>query len=222
MPGDVAAACVAMARRHPLHRPSVHYPDWYLHRWHLLPEGYLSSRSVHLYDRYIRRLYWAGGESGVTRRLVAELKNSAAGSLLELGCGPGRTLAALARGLPGWKVDGVDLSPFMVEAARRRASAAEVHHGDALALPFDNGSRDMILAAHLVFHLPAREAQVAVLHEAFRLLRPGGAVILIEHAWHAPPPGPWRETQRSTAAVGLLRVTWLERERPGSVTAPAS
>src|SRR5688572_15506886 len=55
---DVAAAARRLARA----RPEVRFPRWYLRRWHFLPEGYLSDRSVLLYERAVRAFYNAGME----------------------------------------------------------------------------------------------------------------------------------------------------------------
>ena len=64
--------------------PTERYPHWYLHRWHFLPEGYLSQRSVGIYQRLVPKLYYAGQEARVlvfvhvTRRPTEGLAEEAA------------------------------------------------------------------------------------------------------------------------------------------------
>jgi SAM-dependent methyltransferase len=96
----------------------------------------------------------------------------------------------------------------MVEAAQRRAPGVEVLHGDAAAPPIDHASCDVVFAAHLPGHLPA-EAARAVMREVASALRPGGRLVLVEHAWHRPPLDGWREERRSHRAMGVLRVFTL-------------
>jgi SAM-dependent methyltransferase len=217
MPRHAASACVAMARHHPLHRPAVHYPDWYLHRWHLLPEGYLSERSVRMYDRFVRPLYWVLAEGPVLREVVRELSANPPGDLLELGSGTGQALVAFREALPGCRVRGMDLSPYMVEVAQRRVPGVEVLHADATAPSLDPASCDVVFAAHLPGHLPAHAAE-AVMREAASTLRPGGRLVLVEHPWHRPPLDGWREEHRSTRALGLLRVFTLRPVEDGTRT----
>ena len=48
--------------------PKVSYPDWYLTRWHFLPEGYVSRRSARLYQEYIPALYNQGRDERLRRK----------------------------------------------------------------------------------------------------------------------------------------------------------
>ncbi|HEX2254615.1 MAG TPA: class I SAM-dependent methyltransferase [Thermoanaerobaculia bacterium] len=93
-----------------------------------------------------------------------------AGRVLDAGCGTGILLERLGpRGL------GVDLSLGMLLAARRRGGA--VAEGDALALPFADGSFDLVFARALLHHLPRPAAGVA---EIARVLRPGGQAVFAD------------------------------------------
>lgn len=170
----------------PLSNATVEYPGWYLQRWHLLPEGYLSRRSVQSYDALIRQLYNVCLERAVIAALVSRLRERAPASLLEVGCGPGHALAAVAEALPGAEVTGLDLSPFMLEFARKRASGrpnATLVHGDALRLPWSNARFEAVTAVHVFGHMP-REAAAAAVAEARRVLAPGGRLYVVDHVWH--------------------------------------
>jgi SAM-dependent methyltransferase len=202
-------ACLAEAAAARAADPSVAYPGWYLQRWHFLPEGYLSTRSVRLYERFISRLYHAGREGAVLARLGALLARRGAGSVLELGCGPGHALLALAEALPTARLAGADLSPFMVEAARTRlAGRAAVDHGGAAAALIA-ARVDAVVALHLLGHMPAREAG-RVLQAAREALNPGGSLVLVEHAWHRLPLRGWRAVHEERFASGVLQLRVFE------------
>jgi SAM-dependent methyltransferase/F0F1-type ATP synthase membrane subunit b/b' len=98
------------------------------------------------------------------------------GPVLDLGCGRGELLEALATA--GVEARGVDSDPAMIEACRRLGLAAS--EGEALetlraAAPASLGA---VTAIHVVEHLPPA-AWMGLVAEAARALRPGG-VLLIE------------------------------------------
>jgi ubiquinone/menaquinone biosynthesis C-methylase UbiE len=105
--------------------------------------------------------------------------------LLEIGCGPGRTLVELAaRVAPAGHVDAVDLSPEMVRLARRRlgqaglGGVARAYEGDARRLPFADGSFDGVLMSFTLELFDAVDRRV-VLAEARRVLRPAGRLVVV-------------------------------------------
>ena len=61
--------------------------------------------------------------SGLTERLLARIGGTGEGETLDIGCGAGELSLAIARGNPGVKVVGVDISPELVAAARERGEA---------------------------------------------------------------------------------------------------
>lgn len=191
--------------------PAVRYPDWYLQRWHLLPEGYLSRRSVAGYEAVIRNVYNAAAEGHVLGTLVRRLRASRPGRALDLGCGPGRCLAALRRAFPASELTGVDLSPFMLELARDRLAAgggASLVHADARETLLEEKTFDTITAIHLLGHVP-RGAALAMLAEARRLLAPGGRLFVVDHSWHPRQSAGFRSETRQWLLGGLLRLETL-------------
>jgi len=99
-------------------------------------------------------------------------------SVMEVGCGDGHVAAYLAaRGL---RVEGLDLSPEMVNVARRAHPSLTFQVGDALALPFDDASLDAILAFYSIVNLEARDCRVAF-DEFGRVSRPGALLTLAFH-----------------------------------------
>jgi ubiquinone/menaquinone biosynthesis C-methylase UbiE len=106
--------------------------------------------------------------------------------VLDLGCGTGSLSLLLAE--QGHRPVGVDLSPLMVEQARRKLTAAgfdiTVMTGDASDPPAEAGhSFDVILVRHLLWTLPDPEG---ALRRWIGLLRPGGRLVLVEGRWQTP------------------------------------
>jgi SAM-dependent methyltransferase len=69
---------------------------------------------------------------------------------LDVGCGPGAALAALAGRLGAQRVAGVDPSTPFVELARRRVPGTDVRVGAAEALPFEDASFDVVVSQLVV------------------------------------------------------------------------
>ena len=93
------------------------------------------------------------------------------GRVADLGCGPGQ----IARYLHdhGANAFGIDLSPAMVELARREHPGMEFQQGDMHALDQPDGSLAGITAFYSIIHIPRTEV-TAVLKELRRALQPGG------------------------------------------------
>lgn len=210
MPRRQAERLREAALRHPAAAQGVSYPGWYFRRWHFLPGGYLSGRSVRLYERVIRPLYWAGSEARAVRLITRWLERTGARRVLELAPGPGRLLAELSWRLPGVEFRAVELSPYFVAAARDRARGAHVLHGDARQLEGLAGVFDAVIAAHYVGHLPPG-VRGGAFAAATLAARPGGSIVTVEHRWHRwpVPPGVRRMAVRG---AGFSRVTFYRRE----------
>jgi ubiquinone/menaquinone biosynthesis C-methylase UbiE len=131
-------------------------------------------RVAHLYDAT------RGLPDDVRDRIVDALLRALGGgpslSILELGAGTGRIGRPLAA--HGVSYTGIDISPAMLERFRAvlpAGASARLIEGDIMALPFADGSFNVVLAVH-VFHLvPDWEA---ALDEALRVLEPGGTLVL--------------------------------------------
>jgi len=94
--------------------------------------------------------------------------------ILELGCGPAELWKRnLDRIDPTWQLTLSDLSPGMIEAAQRvLGDRAEYAIADAEELPFADEQFDVVLANHMLYHVPDRPRAFA---EIRRVLVPGGA-----------------------------------------------
>lgn len=125
----------------------------------------------------------------------------AEGRVLEVAVGTGLNLAFYA---PGADVTGVDLSPEMLQIARRRAAELgrnlELREGDAHDLPFDDESFDSVVATYSLCNIPDPSRAVA---EMRRVLRPGGRLVLVDHIRSASRPVFWAQKAIELVSVRL-------------------
>ena len=116
------------------------------------------------------------------QRAIAALEVAAEDHVLDVGCGPGRALAALATMAPKGRVVGVDPSELMAEIATDRNQAlvrsgrVDVAVAGVEDLPFSNGAFDKVLCVHVVYFWPDL---VPALREIARVTKPGGRVALL-------------------------------------------
>ena len=213
LPPDRARELVAAAERFHTSSPGVAYPSWYLHRWHFLPEGYLSRRSAAGYEHIIRNVYNTGLEGRTLHATVAALAETSPSSVLEVGSGPGRLLSAVASAGFAHDIVGVELSPYLLERARRRlkGTRARLVHADGLALPVQEGEFDSAVAAHYVGHLPP-ELRAKAVEQLARAIRPSGRLVVVDHRWHPWPSTPaLRRVRRQRLGAGLVDLSVFER-----------
>jgi SAM-dependent methyltransferase len=116
--------------------------------------------------------------------LVARLAPSRGERWLDVGTGTGAVALRAARA--GARVTGVDLSPVMIEEARRLAGEQDVgirfEVGDAESLPYEDASFDVVASALGVFLAPDHATAG---RELARVCRPGGRLGVV--AWRADP-----------------------------------
>lgn len=102
-------------------------------------------------------------------------------TILDVGCGGGRTVNKLAAMVPQGKVCGVDYSEESVAATKRmnarwiESGRVEVFEGSVSQLPFSDGMFDLVTGIETHFWWPnVRDG----MREIFRVLKPGGSLLL--------------------------------------------
>jgi SAM-dependent methyltransferase len=102
------------------------------------------------------------------------------GEVLEVGCGPGLLWTSIAPLLPHLRLTLTDLSEGMLDAARSVVDAIEsielvaTRACDAQDLPFPDSSFDVLVANHMLYHVPEPARAAA---EFARVLRPDGVLL---------------------------------------------
>lgn len=108
--------------------------------------------------------------------------------VLEVGCGTGNLTIMAKRLHPDLDVVGVDPDPLALARAVRKARGLSISfdQGYAQSLPYPDASFDRVLSALMLHHLDG-EARERMAQEVFRVLRPGGAVYLMDIGGRVDP-----------------------------------
>ena len=131
-------------------------------------------------------------------------------SVLELGCGNGKTLSALPG---GWKIVALDVSREALHLARRVRADVELIQADASRLPLPGESFDAVFAFHVTGHLLACGRR-ALAREAARVLLPGGRLFFRDFAAEDMRAGQGEEVETGTfrRGSGILTHYFAEDE----------
>jgi SAM-dependent methyltransferase len=152
------------------------------------------------YRRYAasprKRRAWAADNPGnvaIREELLARVRNLAGpelagqGEILDVGCGMGWLLRALAAdGVDPRRLHGLELLEDRARSARHAVPGAQVVVGDARRLPYVDGRFTLVLMFTLLSSLGSRRAVGPALAEALRVVRPGGLILVYEPRWPNP------------------------------------
>ena len=112
--------------------------------------------------------------------------------VLDIGCGRGAVLLAVAKRLPNGKAVGIDIwrkadqSGNSIEATRRNAMAEgvadriELHTADMTTMPFEDASFDLVVSSLAIHNVKGKENRRKAIAEAIRVLRPGGRLLIAD------------------------------------------
>jgi ubiquinone/menaquinone biosynthesis C-methylase UbiE len=131
-------------------------------------------------DEYARRIYGELADKPLDRALLDRFAEQIRGHgpACDIGCGPGHVARYVHdHGVETW---GIDLSPAMVEVARRLNPGMTFRQGNMLALDIPTATFGGITAFYSIIHVPRAEVTTA-LCELRRVLRPGGVMLLAFH-----------------------------------------
>ena len=144
-------------------RQTVYATDEHLNTRYAIHEKY-SVPSMDFHQWVIDRMRWRGDED-----------------VLDLGCGPGRYVPALLDRAENVSYTGLDFSSGMLE---RHPYPRQVAQADAQTLPFADNSFDVVMANHMLYHVPHIEQAIV---EIRRILRPEGTLIAATNSINTMP-----------------------------------
>jgi ubiquinone/menaquinone biosynthesis C-methylase UbiE len=142
----------------------------------------LTDALITVYSWGFRRL--GGRRHEAFRRRILELAHVQDGfCVLDAGCGTGLTTLRIAAQCPDCVVHAIDLSPGMIDAARRGARQqglnVDFRVGSITDLPYPGAFFDVVLTNIMLHHLDPAEKRRAVA-EIARVLKPGGRYLSAE------------------------------------------
>jgi erythromycin 3''-O-methyltransferase len=126
----------------------------------------------------------------LVRRMGTILGLDQTSKLLDVAPGMGTQDIYLSQNFSPLSIDGLDVTWGHIEHGRRRAREAHVadrvhfHHGTAIELPFPDGTFTHVLSIEGAEHFDTREK---FLHEANRVLQPGGVIAMADFIVKNPP-----------------------------------
>ncbi|MFF3910495.1 class I SAM-dependent methyltransferase [Streptomyces sp. NPDC001848] len=131
------------------------------------------------YADQVRNLLDETPEERAVLALFADLVSSrGGGAVADVGCGPGRITAHLCQ--LGVDAFGIDLSPGMIEVARRDHPDLRFELGSMTDLDLGDGSMAGLVAWYSLIHIPDKEIGTVFQH-FHRVLQPGGPLLLSFH-----------------------------------------
>lgn len=162
------------------------YPPYFRRNFHWQTDGYLSRRSAEIYDLGVELLFL--GTADVMRRqiippitrFVREQGGARGLKLLDVATGTGRALKQLALAHPELAFYGLDLSPYYLQKARELLAGVDnlsLVAENAEQMPFKDATFDLVTSVHLFHELPPN-ARRNVYAEMWRVLRPGGMLVI--------------------------------------------
>lgn len=131
-------------------------------------------------------------------------------TILDAGCGGGRTVSKLAAMAAQGKVYGIDFSEESVAASKRinaswiEMGRVEIHHASVSQLPFPDGVFDLITAVETHFWWPNLDE---ALREVLRVLRPGGTFLVIAEVYKGADTTMARLCEKYALLTGLTRLS---------------
>ncbi|MDP4855068.1 MAG: tRNA (adenine(22)-N(1))-methyltransferase TrmK, partial [Schleiferiaceae bacterium] len=131
----------------------------------------------------LNRILSAGIDQSWRRKTLREIRATGALNVLDVATGTADLALALAKGIPGSKVVGVDISAGMLEVGRSKVRARDLEGrvrldlGDGEQLPYEESSFDAVTVAFGVRNFENLELG---LRDMRRVLQPGGSLAVLE------------------------------------------
>ncbi len=170
------------------------YPQYYRRNFHYQSDGYLSEHSADVYDLQVDILF-NGVADAMRRRILKPLKQGLSNNpnlnlsidepkILDVACGTGRTLKFIRSTIANASLYGVDLSVAYLRKANQLLTQIpeaipQLLEGNAENLPYADNYFDAVTNVFLFHELPNAVRQ-KVIDEFFRVLQPGGVVVIAD------------------------------------------
>lgn len=150
--------------------------DWQWNEIQQVGTDYADVSEVERYDERMNQLRDSSVEDAAILNRLGLVEDS---SILEIGTGTGHFARHSAKA--GYRVSAIDVSPVMLEYARRRAESQglkiEFHHAGFLTMPFEPETFEAAVSVMALHHLPDAWKAIA-LDNVHRVLKPGGLFFL--------------------------------------------
>ncbi|MFZ5616638.1 MAG: class I SAM-dependent methyltransferase [Pseudomonadota bacterium] len=172
------------------------YPRYYLQNFHFQSDGWLSAESADRYDMQVETLFTGAG-AAMRRQALPFIRRALVGrdpvraEFLDLACGAGGFLETVLDNWPNLRASALDLSPAYLGKARTalaRFRDVRFIEGKAEATGLADASTDIVTAVYLFHELPPK-IRKDVAREISRVLKPGGAFILVDTIQYGDEPG---------------------------------
>jgi ubiquinone/menaquinone biosynthesis C-methylase UbiE len=188
-----------------LTNPQVTYPDYYKQQnFHSIENGYDPVTQYAL----------PPNETWVRQSLIDAIQVKHPQRIVDLGCGTGSMALMLQERYPEADIVGVDLSPYMLVMAEHRSQLADVpivwRHSKAEQTGLPENSFDLVTIS-LLFHETPPAISQAILREAYRLLRTGGEVLVLD--------GNQKVLRQSGWLTNIFEEPYINQYAEGSVEA---
>lgn len=171
--------------RHDFDVPRYWSEIWF-HRtrggWDASPyNGFVHGELVH--KKYVSKIF-PGDIYGNRRQILRELPRDDYAEILEVGTSSGHHTVAISEVFPAARITGLDPSFRMLEQAQRVANekglAWELHQGVGERMPMFADGRFDLVTAYAIHHEMPPKAIAAIFAEAFRVLKPGGDMVMAD------------------------------------------
>jgi ubiquinone/menaquinone biosynthesis C-methylase UbiE len=164
-----------------------------------IPEsGVIEDRELAEYYNLMAKRYMRFPCQRVLKRVLA--KGIEKGRAMDVGTGPGIFPIFISKAIPGIRFKGIDLSPVMVDLARRNAieeginNRIEFEVSSAYSLPVEDHSLDLVLCINTIHHL---DRPLDFFNEVARSLKEEGAFVIVDFHRDA-----------SLVFIGIFNLLW--------------